>query len=333
MPRWAEEKQEEENFILTSTLDMLNFLRDVRLSKKHNIKIENNMVAASLREYKASNGKTRFFSKIIDEFILGSRTRTENELIVESTEKKYVHNAKYRFQINVKCKKNISFFIAFLREQDRNIVFDFINEINDDTIMLSNKVSVGETKYYYKLIYNDLEKIKATLLKNGKYHKLSNNEKLLLDLPLILWSKQWEYGSIFMYNWFMEAGDIEMDEGLYEFMDNWEDLNIRRQEFQDFIEEHKNKKIKSTIESGQLRLYPLNDLKTYLSDDNREEIIIDSTFATKYTNFSRLSLKIGVRTNLNTPYVAHLVLSELVFYLRVLIIKMIAVLMLQIYMS
>lgn len=128
--------------------------------------------------------------------------------------------------------------------------------------MLQKTVTIKNRKTYsYNLIYNDLEKIKANLIKKDTYRKLTENEKLLLDLPLIMWSKKWEYGSIFMYNWFMQEGDIEMDDDLYVFLDKWKEFKNVEKEFLTFISKNKNKKINQEIKEDTFRLYALTDLK------------------------------------------------------------------------
>lgn len=134
--------------------------------------------------------------------------------------------------------------INCLSKEDRDVLYDFITKdmfkyMPQNTIRIINKKT-----YNYNLIYNDLEKIKGNLIKKNIYKGLSVKEKLLLDLPLIMWSKKWEYGSIFMYNWFMEEGDINMDKDLYKFLDNWKELKEMKNKFYTFIEKYKNVEIK-----------------------------------------------------------------------------------------
>ncbi len=143
----------------------------------------------------------------------------------------------------------------------------------------------------------------ANLTKNKTYKNLSENERLLLDLPLIIWSKKWEYGSIFMYNWFMQEGDIEMDDDLYVFLDKWKEFKYEEKEFLTFISKNKNKKINQEIREDTFRLYALNDLKKYVYNSKEKEIYIDRNFDSKYTNFSRLSLEVS-SNDINNPYVA-----------------------------
>ena len=194
-------------------------------------------------------------------------------------------------------------FINCLSVDDRDVLFKFLTEEKVE-YMLQNKVTINKEEYTYNSIYNSLEKIKADLMKEKKYDTLNKNEQLLLDLPLIMWSKKWEYGSIFMFNWFMEGGDIIMDNDLYTFLDNWKELKEKRNEFDKFIKKYKNKPILKEVKENDFRLYALNDLKNELQKREKEEFLIDRKFDSKSTNFSRFSINIGFFDNINTPYVA-----------------------------
>ena len=193
-------------------------------------------------------------------------------------------------------------FINCLSVDDRDVLFKFLTEEKVE-YMLQNKVTINKEEYTYNSIYNSLEKIKADLMKEKKYDTLNKNEQLLLDLPLIMWSKKWEYGSIFMFNWFMEGGDIIMDNDLYTFLDNWKELKEKKNEFYKFIQKYKNKSIIKEIEENPFRLYTLNDLKKYLANTQEKEFLIDRKFDSNYTNFSRLNIEVS-SSNINNSYVA-----------------------------
>ena len=194
-------------------------------------------------------------------------------------------------------------FINCLSVDDRDILFKFLTEEKFE-YMLQNKVTINKKEYTYNSIYNSLEKIKADLMKEKKYDALNENERLVLDLPLIIWSKKWEYGSIFMFNWFMEGGDITMDNDLYTFLDNWKELSEERNGFYRFIQKYKNKPILIEIkEEDSFRLYALNDLKKYLTNTQEKEFLIDKKFNSNYTNFSRLNID-SYSSKINNPYVA-----------------------------
>lgn len=107
-----------------------------------------------------------------------------------------------------------------------------------------------------------------------------------------------------MYNWFMEEGDIIMDNTLFAFLDNWKELNEKRNEFYEFIKKYKNKPILKEVKEKTSRLYALNDLKEELQKREEKEFLIDRKFNSKYTNFSRFSINIDFFDDINTPYVA-----------------------------
>ncbi|ASF44252.1 hypothetical protein CBG49_14745 [Capnocytophaga endodontalis] len=191
-------------------------------------------------------------------------------------------------------------------EKDRDIIYDFLLDINPEKYWdTNNEVYIKDKKTYtYSLLYNDLEKIKAGLINEKKYNTLNEKEQLILDLPLIMWSKKWKYGSIFMYNWFMEEGDIIMDNTLFAFLDNWKELNEKRNEFYEFIKKYKNKPILKEVKEKTSRLYALDELKKELQKREEKEFLIDRKFNSKYTNFSRFSINIDFFDDINTPYVA-----------------------------
>lgn len=195
--------------------------------------------------------------------------------------------------------------INCLSKEDRDVLYDFITK-DMFKYMPQNTIRItGKKTYDYNLIYNDLEKIKGNLIKKNIYKGLSDKEKLLLELPLIMWSKKWEYGSIFMYNWFMEEGDINMDKDLYKFLDNWKKLKEMKNKFYTFLEKYKNVEIKEEEKENTFRLYALNDLKKYLSQiDIDTNIKLSNKLNEDYLNFSRYSIQIGVFDDINTPYVA-----------------------------
>ena len=288
-------------------------LRFLRLCYRHkiNIEIEKNSEGELEKGFYFFNYKTK--DKIT---IFYKESGVLQNFSFEKDEKysKYYNKQMYQIQIGKLG------FINCLSVDDRDVLFDFLTEENFGYIpqnrtsienkekhpyISQNKVSIEKKKEYsYKLLYNDLERIKADLIKNKNYNKLNENEQLLLDLPLIMWSKKWEYGSIFMFNWFMEGGDIIMNNDLYTFLDNWKELKEKRNEFDKFIKKYKNKPILKEVKENDFRLYALNDLKNELQKREEEEFLIDRKFDSKSTNFSRFSINIGFFDNINTPYVA-----------------------------
>ena len=277
-------------------LNLPEYLRLLRLCYRYkiDIQIEESSVGKLEKGFYFFNYKTKDIITIFYK-ALG----TLQNFSFEKNEKYSNYYNKQMYQIQIGKLG----FINCLSVDDRDVLFKFLTEEKVE-YMLQNKVTINKEEYTYNSIYNSLEKIKADLMKEKKYDTLNKNEQLLLDLPLIMWSKKWEYGSIFMFNWFMEGGDIIMDNDLYTFLDNWKELKEKRNEFDKFIKKYKNKPILKEVKENDFRLYALNDLKNELQKREKEEFLIDRKFDSKSTNFSRFSINIGFFDNINTPYVA-----------------------------
>ena len=277
-------------------LNLPEYLRLLRLCYRYkiDIQIEESSVGKLEKGFYFFNYKTKDIITIFYK-ALG----TLQNFSFEKNEKYSNYYNKQMYQIQIGKLG----FINCLSVDDRDVLFKFLTEEKVE-YMLQNKVTINKEEYTYNSIYNSLEKIKADLMKEKKYDTLNKNEQLLLDLPLIMWSKKWEYGSIFMFNWFMEGGDIIMDNDLYTFLDNWKELKEKRNEFDKFIKKYKNKPILKEVKENDFRLYALNDLKNELQKRDKEEFLIDRKFDSKSTNFSRFSINIGFFDNINTPYVA-----------------------------
>lgn len=276
-------------------LNVPESLRFLRLCYRHKInrEIEKNSGGELEKGFYFFNYKTKDIITIFYE-----ASGTLQNFSFEKNEKYSNYYNKQIYQIKIGKLG----FINCLSVDDRDVLFKFLTEEKFE-YMLQNKVTINKKEYTYNSIYNSLERIKADLIKEKKYNTLNENERLLLDLPLIMWSKKWEYGSIFMFNWFMEGGDIIMDNDLYTFLDNWKELSEKRNGFYRFIQKCKNKSIIKEIEEDSFRLYALNNLKKYLTNTQEKEFLIDRKFDSNYTNFSRLSIKVSA-SNINNPYVA-----------------------------
>lgn len=278
-----------------SKLNLPEYLRLLRLCYRYKIdmQIEESSGGELEKGFYFFNYKTKDIITIFYE-ALG----TLQNFSFEKNEKYSNYYNKQMYQIKIGKLG----FINCLSVDDRDVLFKFLTEEKFE-YMLQNKVTINKKEYTYNSIYNSLEKIKADLIKEKKYNTLNENERLVLDLPLIIWSKKWEYGSIFMFNWFMEGGDITMDNDLYTFLDSWKELSEKRNDFYKFIQKYKNKSIIEIIEENPFRLYALNDLKKYLANTQEKEFLIDRKFDSNYTNFSRLNIKVS-SSNINNPYVA-----------------------------
>ena len=279
-----------------SKLNLPEYLRLLRLCYRYKIdmQIEESSGGELEKGFYFFNYKTKDIITIFYE-ALG----TLQNFSFEKNEKYSNYYNKQMYQIKIGKLG----FINCLSVDDRDVLFKFLTEEKFE-YMLQNKVTINKKEYTYNSIHNSLEKIKADLMKEKKYDALNENERLVLDLPLIIWSKKWEYGSIFMFNWFMEGGDITMDNDLYTFLDNWKELSEERNGFYRFIQKYKNKPILIEIkEEDSFRLYALNDLKKYLTNTQEKEFLIDKKFNSNYTNFSRLNID-SYSSKINNPYVA-----------------------------
>jgi len=276
-------------------LDVREELRKLRLCKKYQIKYEEAIRGNSGILYKGSC----FFEYVTKENVVLMFEKRVNFI---PTFTKYYDDKRKKYVIFISQYGTI----YCSSEKDRDIIYDFLLDINPEKYWdTNNEVYIKDKKTYtYSLLYNDLEKIKAGLINEKKYNTLNEKEQLILDLPLIMWSKKWKYGSIFMYNWFMEEGDIIMDNTLFAFLDNWKELNEKRNEFYEFIKKYKNKPILKEVKEKTSRLYALDELKNELQKREEKEFLIDRKFNSKYTNFSRFSINIDFFDDINTPYVA-----------------------------
>lgn len=107
-----------------------------------------------------------------------------------------------------------------------------------------------------------------------------------------------------MYNWIVEGGDIVMDDKMFKFIDAWPELQVKEKLFKDFIKRRLNNKITKQINESTFKLYALSDIKDTIAESNLEEMKIDISLDTKYTNFSNYSLKASDADDANTPYMA-----------------------------
>ena len=290
-------------------LNVPESLRFLRLCYRHKInrEIEKNSGGELEKGFYFFNYKTKDIITIFYE-----ASGTLQNFSFEKNEKYSNYYNKQIYQIKIGKLG----FINCLSVDDRDVLFKFLTEEKFE-YMLQNKVTINKKEYTYNSIYNSLERIKADLIKEKKYNTLNENERLLLDLPLIMWSKKWEYGSIFMFNWFMEGGDIIMDNDLYTFLDNWKKLKEIENTFKTiFIKNNKWKRISKPIEDDKFqtyafRLYPLNDLRKYISEVENDEtkknfidIKLSNRLTNNHLNFSKYSIKIGWLDDINNRYIA-----------------------------
>ena len=165
-----------------------------------------------------------FFEYQTENIILLYFPKEEKSLIkfYKSEKKSSFHKDQYLYQIII----NDIYEINCFSKKDRDTIFDYLNGKND--VFLNNSIIIGEKSYSYKDIYNNLDEKKGNLIKNNKYGDLNKEEQFIFSLPLVMWSKKYEYGAIFMYNWIMGGGNIKVDDNMFSFLDKWEKLSKKR---------------------------------------------------------------------------------------------------------
>jgi hypothetical protein len=188
-------------------------------------------------------------------------------------------------------------------KNDRDIIFNFIN--GDNKLFDGSQVFINDHQYTYTIMYNDLERIKTNLYRSGTYNTLNKNQKLILELPLLMWSMNYKYAGIFIYNWLIEGGDIEMDDKLFAFLEQWELLRNRRREYNDFIGRNRNRRIEQVVSIGDnLRLYTLRDARQFIANNRQMNDLIISSIVDSLSNYSRFSIiRNELLDNINDPHV------------------------------
>ena len=193
--------------------------------------------------------------------------------------------------------------INCLSEGDRDVIYNFLLS-EASPILDSSTQSLGEKSYSYSIMYYTLENIKRSLINKGKYALLRDRDRLILDLPLIMWKKGWKYAAIFMYNWIVGGGDVYADDKLFSFIDKWGDLKRKESDFKAFIRENMNRNILDVKETGELRLYTLSDLRAKISKSPYITLYEGSDSNLLLTNFSAYSIRPSAMGNPNSPYIA-----------------------------
>jgi hypothetical protein len=271
---------------------VFDFLRLLRMHKNYNI----SLTYAKSYTNKYSGAEALFFTKKMTGWVWLRFENVQNLSNITFL-KDEINKTYSRFFIN--CGKLGQIICEY--ENDRNIIFDFINGDND--VFDHTQQNIGSKTYSYSSMYNEMELIKSNLLREGIYKDLNDHERLILDLPLLMWSMNFKYAGIFLYNWIVGDGDIQMDNDLFAFMDQWGLLRNRKQDYNNFMEQNKNIKIEQIISNGNiLRLYPLKDVRKYIADKKYKNdlLLIDSLI-----NFSRMNIiQKELTDNINDPHVA-----------------------------
>ncbi|MCR6643053.1 MAG: fibronectin type III domain-containing protein [Sporocytophaga sp.] len=104
-------------------------------------------------------------------------------------------------KITLKDNSEAASMLSFLNGAEKDIYGDDKSEV---TVVTSDGIS---TKVSLKVIANTMEQHWVTLLRNKRYFILSDEEKLILDIPIMMWNLGLRYGAIFMHNWFLGTGN------------------------------------------------------------------------------------------------------------------------------
>jgi hypothetical protein len=96
-----------------------------------------------------------------------------------------------------------------VKSEDNNLnhLKEFLSA--DATGLFSDNTTINLDGEDYNLdkIVQGLEQIKVELLENDKYYDLTEKERLILDIPVIMWRIDWYHAGILMYHWFTTLGD------------------------------------------------------------------------------------------------------------------------------
>jgi hypothetical protein len=171
--------------------------------------------------------------------------------------------------------------INCLSESDRDVLYDFLTDKTDNTVVFGNEtLTISGKTYNLKNIYADIEKIESQIMQSGK--QVTATDRLILHIPLIQWQLGWHYGAVFYYNWLTSTGDIQADDKLTSWLQSWNVYKTRIDEFdaefnkyigKPLIEKPKTKNyyaINSVLDLGitdpQTNIYILNDLQKLAKD-------------------------------------------------------------------
>ncbi|QKG80862.1 hypothetical protein [Tenuifilum thalassicum] len=237
-------------------LDVKKSLMSLRLYKNYQI----SLVIDSKKIGALTPGEKFFKYEIQDKlFLIYEKAGKFSNINIEKTEKYSNFYDATMYQI----KLGDFGLINCLSEKDRDIIYDFLSGKENHSVLFgSETLKINEKVYTCERIYRDIEEIEADLIKKNVYYKeLNEKERFILYLPLNMWYRGYYYASVFMYNWLTGGGDIQMDEELFKFIDSWQLLKERNEEYLSYVEKNKNRKIEIDLEDDKFRLYDLNDIR------------------------------------------------------------------------
>ena len=195
--------------------------------------------------------------------------------------------------------------INFLSRDDRDVIYDFLTgENNNTTLFGSQSITLSGMRYTFEGIYNEVEKIKAQMLKSG--NNVTETDRLIVNIPIIQWQLGWHYASVFYLNWLTGGGDINADVALTNWLQSWPVYRQRINEYENvFAGKFLNNPFSATqterfssINSvaitdirytPQTSLYPMHNLQAFMSDTSNIKtgyLIEWDSNDREHTNFS-----------------------------------------------
>jgi hypothetical protein len=196
-----------------------------------------------------------------------------------------------KIKIITKNSTEASKLMDFITGEEKNI---YGTSENTQTTVTLN----GKTITFNDIVEN-VENRYITLLESGKYNELTEDEKTILDIPIIQWKLGFPYGAAFMDHWFEGSGKkIKLTNENY--TDIYESSSIFQDNFNDAVD--------NKIENS-----PYNTEKL---EDTRDEVC---NKISKYASEGETQLKLNIWpdyqsnvNNINRVYAQSIDRSELI---------------------
>jgi len=208
------------------SLGVMNELANMRFRYKNSMKyLISNKCAGSL-----SKGDRFFNYTIKDNVVMNLGAKMDFNLSFKKSQSEPFNNGKILYKIEI--ENNI--YIYCSSENDRDVIYNFLTDTNGTKECFgSHSLIMGGITYSLNQIYNEIDEIKAQLYQANK--TLSDEEKLLLNIPIIQWQLGWYYGSAFYHRMLMKGEDMVADEGLENYLLSWDKYQQRLNEFHHYF--------------------------------------------------------------------------------------------------
>ena len=196
-----------------------------------------------------------------------------------------------KIKIITKNSTEASKLMDFITGEEKNI---YGTSENTQTTVTLN----GKTITFNDIVEN-VENRYITLLETGKYSELTEDEKTILDIPIIQWKLGFPYGAAFMDYWFKGSG-----ENIHLTDENFEDIYETSSIFQDNFNDAVDNKIENfpynTVQLEDTRDKVCNKFNEYASEGKNQ---LKFNLKTDYTDNS---------DNINRIYAHSINRSELI---------------------